>query len=162
MYTGNLTLISILVQVMSHSDDLLWFGTSKAIITKYIDLLRKKVPMTPTTWSPVIFRGIELLYHQMGITLHQSGFIKEFPKKFNLENRKTPDVPGRDAEQTFQPAAVYQSRRLSKNLWYDKVVFNGLPCVHHHVLMSLIGLQDTCRIPNLIISSNKKTVYYIW
>jgi hypothetical protein len=100
-----------LVQVMSHSDDLLWFGTSKAIITKYIDLLRKKVPMTATTWSPAIFRGIELLYHRAGITMHQSGFINEFPKKFNLENRKTPDVPGRDADHTFQPAAVYQSSK---------------------------------------------------
>ncbi len=91
------------VEVMSHIDDLIWFGTSEVIVTKHIDLLRNsKVPMTPTTWSPTIFRGIEITYHRNGnITLHQSAYIKEFPKKFNLENRKTPDVPGRDADQTF-------------------------------------------------------------
>ena len=72
--------------------------------------------MTPTTWSPAIFRGIEFRYHQAGMSLHQSGFIKEFPKKFNLENRKVPDVPGRDADQTFQQKdyqGIYGTTRLS-------------------------------------------------
>ena len=100
------------VEVMSHSDDLIWFGTSVAIISKHIDLLRKKVPMTPTTWSPTIFRGIEIRYHRNGdITLHQSAYIKEFPKKFNLENRKTPDVPGREADQKFQASIDVQASK---------------------------------------------------
>ena len=108
---------------MSHSDDLMWFGTSKVLIDKFINLLRNKVPMTPTTYSPSIFRGIEIIYHRNGdITLHQAAYIKEFIKKFNLENRKTPIVPGREMDQTFQPAAVLQA---SKKIIKEYMVRQG-------------------------------------
>ena len=152
------------VFAMSHSDDLLWFGTSKAIVTKYIDLLRKKVPMTPTTWNPTIFRGIELQYHSNGdMTTHQSAYIKEFPKKFNLENRKTPDIPGRDVDQTFQPSAVVQS---SKKIIKEYMVRQG--CLQWASLCSpscayvINWLARYMQILNLIISSNKKIVYCTW
>ena len=111
------------VMCMSHSDDIMWFGTSQELIDKFINLLRNKVPMTPTTYSPSIFRGIEIIYHKNGdITLHQAAYIKEFIKKFNLENRKTPIVPGRELDQSFQPTAVFQA---SKKIIKEYMVRQG-------------------------------------
>ena len=112
-----------LVEVLSHSDDLIWIGTSEKLVNEYIDLLRKKVPMTPTTWYPKIFRGIEIVYHANGdITHHQSTYINEFPEKFDLKNRRTPDVPGREADQKFEPASVNQA---SKKIIKEYMVRQG-------------------------------------
>ena len=112
-----------MVMVMSHVDDLLYFGTSKELIDQHINLLRKKVPMTPTTWNPTIFRGVQIAYLPNGaIKLYQSAFIKEFVEKFDLQFHKTPDVPGRDPDQKFEPKATTQ---VSKKVVKDYMVKQG-------------------------------------
>jgi hypothetical protein len=99
--------------VMAHSDDLIYYGSSVEIIEEHIALLRKKVPMTATTWNPTVFRGIQVEYLPSGdIKLHQATYIKEFIEKFKLDMMRTPDVPGRDPLQTFEPKPTTQASKV--------------------------------------------------
>ena len=100
-----------MVAVMAHSDDLIWFGTSRELTDQHISLLRQRIPMTPTTWNPTVFRGIEIIYHPNGdITLHQAGYIQDFIKDFQLENHKFPDTPGSPHE-LYQTPVVLQANK---------------------------------------------------
>ena len=101
-----------MVAVMAHSDDLIWFGTSRELTDQHIALLRKRIPMTPTTWNPTVFRGIEIIYHPNGdITLHQAGYIKDFLKDFELEGFKFPDTPGINHEYYQTPVVLQASKQ---------------------------------------------------
>ena len=150
---------------MSHSDDLIWFGTSQVLIDKFINLLRNKVPMTPTTYSPSIFRGIEIIYHKNGdITLHQSAYIKRSSSRsLTLRIVRLPLCPAESWINLFNLLLYFKpARRLSKSTWYDKVVFSGLHSVLLRVLMSLIGLHDTCKTLSITTSNSKKVACCTW
>ena len=100
------------VEVMSHSDDLIWFGTSVAIISKHIDLLRKKVPMTPTTWSPTIFRGIEINTTVMVILPSISLLTsKSSRRSLTLKIVKLLTFPAEKPIKSFKPLLMYKQVR---------------------------------------------------
>ena len=62
-----------------------------------LDVLAKDFQLTICE-TPTVFRGIEFRRASdtlgASITLHQGGYLEALPKKFGVENRRVPEIPG--------------------------------------------------------------------
>ena len=80
-----------------HVDDSLWITNARSLLQPSLDVLAKDFQLTICE-TPTVFRGIEFRRASdtlgASITLHQGGYLEALPKKFGVENRRVPEIPG--------------------------------------------------------------------
>ena len=78
--------------ILCHVDDLIVVGPNKAIIESIINKASKDIKIQPMG-TPSTFLGIEMVFKQGELTLHQSKYTTNLLNRFDKENIKPYNIP---------------------------------------------------------------------